>query len=213
MVLITHSGENAEKTDTILKVAQKRFGLYGLEKTTMKEIASDLNMSKASLYYYFPDKVSLFRAVMELEQNEFFHMVEQTLQTLTNPSAMFKEYNRIRLSYFKTFFNLGRLKREEFSSMKPLFQDVLNNLTNKEIKLIENIIIYGNEKGIFHSDNVTEMAALFIEIIKGLRMQVIHRKELLYIEQEEYEALEYKLSIFTSLFIRGLAYNKLNDEI
>ncbi|HEY4784669.1 MAG TPA: helix-turn-helix domain-containing protein, partial [Bacteroidales bacterium] len=62
MVYVTHSGENAEKLEVILKAAQKRFGLYGLEKTTMKEIASDMGMSKAALYYYFPDKEGLFKA-------------------------------------------------------------------------------------------------------------------------------------------------------
>ena len=68
MVQIVHSGDNSDKISNILSAAQKRFGLYGLEKTTMKEIASDLGVSKASLYYYFPDKESLLKAVVELNQ-------------------------------------------------------------------------------------------------------------------------------------------------
>jgi TetR/AcrR family transcriptional repressor of mexJK operon len=38
----------------------------------MAEIAADLTISKASLYYYFPDKRNLFAAV---------------LQTITNPGG------------------------------------------------------------------------------------------------------------------------------
>ena len=59
------------KTDLIIEAAQKRFGLYGVEKTSMREIANDLKLSKASLYYYFPDKESLYKAVVEKEQKEF----------------------------------------------------------------------------------------------------------------------------------------------
>jgi AcrR family transcriptional regulator len=55
----------------IIEASQRRFGIYGIEKTSMREIAGDLKLSKASLYYYFPDKESLYRAVVEKEQDEF----------------------------------------------------------------------------------------------------------------------------------------------
>ena len=92
MVYITHSGENAGKIGSILSAAQKRFGLYGLEKTSMKEIAADLGMSKASLYYYFPDKEGLFKAVVEMEQEEFFLAVQQAQEVTPDPIVMLKEY-------------------------------------------------------------------------------------------------------------------------
>ena len=63
----TNKGESLSKTEQIIKVAQKRFGQYGFEKTTMNEIASDLNMCKGSLYYYFPDKEHLYIAVAKKE--------------------------------------------------------------------------------------------------------------------------------------------------
>jgi AcrR family transcriptional regulator len=44
MVKIIHQGDNAEKLEAILMAAQKRFGIYGLEKTTMQDIAADLDM-------------------------------------------------------------------------------------------------------------------------------------------------------------------------
>ena len=72
MVATIHNGENEDKRNNILEIAQKRFGMYGLAKTTMQEIANDLGMSKGSLYYYFPDKERLYAAVLEKEQNVFF---------------------------------------------------------------------------------------------------------------------------------------------
>ena len=52
------------KKDKILDAAHHRFLHYGYSKTTMNEIAGDLSMSKALLYYYFPDKSQLYVAVM-----------------------------------------------------------------------------------------------------------------------------------------------------
>src|ERR1051325_6834770 len=53
------------KRQLILEAEQKRFSHFGVDKTTMNEIADDLALSKASLYYYFPDKLSLYAAVLK----------------------------------------------------------------------------------------------------------------------------------------------------
>jgi AcrR family transcriptional regulator len=54
-----------KKKTLIIEAAQKRFSHFGVGKTTMNEIADDLSISKASLYYYFPDKLNLYAAVLQ----------------------------------------------------------------------------------------------------------------------------------------------------
>jgi TetR/AcrR family transcriptional repressor of mexJK operon len=54
-----------QKRTLILEAALKRFKRFGLSKTTMEEIARDLEISKGSLYYYFSDKESIYVAVVE----------------------------------------------------------------------------------------------------------------------------------------------------
>ncbi len=208
MVYITHSGENIDKINNMLKVAQKRFGLYGLEKTTMKEIASDLGISKASLYYYFPDKEHLFKAVVELEQEEFFHLVEQTIEETTDPVTMLKEFVKIRLDYFKTFFNLSRLRFEEFKFVKSMLSEAFSKFCLRETEIVQGIIKKGMESEQFQIRDSYEVASLFLEILAGLRTLALHNKELLYVEQEEYDVLKKKLNAITEIFIRGLMYNK-----
>ena len=43
-----------DKEEVILRSAQRRFASFGYSKVTMDEIAEDIGMAKASLYYYFP---------------------------------------------------------------------------------------------------------------------------------------------------------------
>jgi AcrR family transcriptional regulator len=60
-----------EKEHLILDAAQNRFARFGFSKVTMDEIAEDVGMAKASLYYYYPSKEDVFRAVLRREQEQF----------------------------------------------------------------------------------------------------------------------------------------------
>lgn len=204
MVLITHRGENKSKITQILRVAQKRFGLYGLQKTTMQEIALDLGISKASLYYYFPDKEHLFKAVIEMEQELFFELLNKTIQENSDPAEGLKQFVKIRLDYFKTFFNLSRLRLEEFKMVKPQLTDTFQQFSQKEIEVVQLLMLQGKEKGIFQISDTAEIATLFLELLRGLRGLIFHNKELLYVEPEDYEMLEIKMGMFAHIFINGL---------
>ena len=57
--------EADKKSELILEGAIKRFAHFGINKTSMAEIAEDLSLSKPALYYYYPDKQSLILAVAE----------------------------------------------------------------------------------------------------------------------------------------------------
>ena len=130
MVSIVNNNDSSDKLKVILKAAQKRFGIYGLEKTTMHEIASDLGMSKASLYYYYPDKESLFKAVIETEQEEFFKLLEKSFESTDDPIARSMLFVTNHLKYFKTFFNLSRLRYIDYKDFKPKIHDVMTLFPN-----------------------------------------------------------------------------------
>ena len=49
----------------ILDAAEARFRSYGYGKTTMAEIASDIDMSTANLYRYFENKIAIGAAMSE----------------------------------------------------------------------------------------------------------------------------------------------------
>ncbi|MBI1237865.1 MAG: TetR family transcriptional regulator [Alphaproteobacteria bacterium] len=49
----------------IIETAKKRFVHYGYAKTTMAEIAADLNMSPGNLYRYFPGKIDIAEALAD----------------------------------------------------------------------------------------------------------------------------------------------------
>jgi len=195
-----------DKVQLIIEASQKRFGLYGMEKTSMREIASDLKLSKASLYYYFPDKESLYKAVVEKEQKEFIANVSERILSIQEPEQLLLDYSGVRLSYFRTLLNLSRLRLEAYTGLKPGFRDTIQMFKEKEKEIIKRIFEKGISAGVFYIEDIDQTASLFLDLLKGIRITLVNEKETLFIEQEEYDLLLEKTLAFTNVFIKGLKY-------
>ncbi|HEX2969748.1 MAG TPA: TetR/AcrR family transcriptional regulator [Bacteroidales bacterium] len=200
--------DKTDKVEMIILTAQKRFGLYGLEKTSMQEIANDLGLSKASLYYYFPDKESLYRSVIEKEQAEFIDNISKKIIKIRDPEMVLTEYITARLIYFRKLMNLSRLKHEEYSNFRPLLRDLLDAFREKEKEILSGIFNSGIEKGIFENINPENTAELFLDLLKGLRMSLISRKNMMSLDITEFEQLHSRSLEFTRIFIKGIKQSK-----
>lgn len=200
--------DHPDKASQIIDVAQKRFGLYGLEKTSMREIAEDLNLTKGSLYYYFPDKEHLYMAVIEKEQQLFVRSLEETVETLSATEEILMKYVEVRLHYFRSLLNLSRLRFDAYKGLRPLFQDKWMRFNEQEVGIISAILTRGSEQGQYHIADVGAMSHLYLDVLRGLRHSMLSRKEMMYINEQEYDSLVDKAKSFTAIFIRGLQYSK-----
>jgi AcrR family transcriptional regulator len=193
------------KIEQIIEAAQKRFGVYGIEKTSMREIAGDLKMSKASLYYYFPDKENLYKAVIEKEQEEFIKNISGIIERTEEPETLLMEYSKTRLSYFRSLLNLSRLRLESYSELRPVFRETISIFKEKDKEIVKRILGKGIKAGNFSITDIDKTASLFLDLLKGLRVSVVNDKRTLFIEQDEYESLQQNTIAFTELFIKGIS--------
>lgn len=200
------ASERVGKVQMIIEASQRRFGLYGLEKTSMREIANDLNLSKASLYYYFPDKESLYKAVVEKEQTEFIFRISERISSFNEPEQLLLEYANARLSYFRTLLNLSRLRLESYSGIKPAFMETILRFKEKEKEIVRRIFEKGIVSGVFFINDTDQTATLFLDLLRGLRISLVNEKKTLVIEQDEYDLLLEKTIAFTNIFIKGIKF-------
>ncbi len=208
MVSITHNGENCLRLNSILNAAQKRFGLYGVEKTSMREIAEDLNISKGTLYYYFADKEHLLIAVVEKEQEEFMDLFRSKIELMENPEEMLFEYVKVRSEHFRSLLNISRFRINDFWALKPIMESTWHTFHAKEVELIESIFLLGVKKQVFIMENSKEVAELFLNLLRGMRHSQLKHKELLLLDQNEYEILLHTTSLFLKIFTNGLKYKE-----
>jgi AcrR family transcriptional regulator len=208
METLIHRGNKIEIKNSILQAAQKRFGLYGFEKTSMHEIAMDIGMSKGSIYYYYSDKEYLYKEVVKIEQEEFLNALNDKITHLKNPEKMLKEYVELRLFYFRKLLNLGRFRSEEINGMKSFLFDSVAHFRTRELSFIQKIFKNGIEKGIFFIADTEMIAGLFLDVLKGLRVALLSKKDILYLDQNEYESIIIKSGSFTDIFINGIKHKK-----
>ena len=92
------------------------FSALWLSKTTMNEIAGDLSMSKALLYYYFPDKSQLYVAVMRKVANDYLGILESRVNTFTNLKEAFEFHINTQHDFCSftnyNFFDFFRLNEQ-----------------------------------------------------------------------------------------------------
>ena len=199
--------KKTDKRGLIIETAQKRFGLYGVEKTSMREIATDLNMTKGSLYYYFSGKENLYNAVIKKEQNEFLLKLKEDGKNATDNTDYLKIYAVKRLSYFRSFLNLSRIKQESLADIRPLIDQSLKDFREKERDMIIQVFERGNSNGEFKISDPAGTAVLFLDLLRGLRSSVLNNKKTLVVDENEYRLLLKRTVDFTEIFINGLRHS------
>lgn len=86
------------KRAAILNAAKQRLGQYGVRKTTMQEIASDVGLAVGTLYLYFKNKNQILIAVAESYSHQHAVDAEAILRSPLSPPDKLKRYlcNRFR---------------------------------------------------------------------------------------------------------------------
>jgi AcrR family transcriptional regulator len=196
-----------DKRQLIISAAQKLFGIHGAEKISMREIAGVLHMSKASIYYYFPDKENLYRAVLEKEQKEFLETLKKVISDNPDPAGCLRSYALTRLSYFRHLVNLGRLSVEAFPGFRPLIADSFRVFREKEKELVVQILERGRKNRQFNITEVYRTASLFLEIQRGLRSLFFTNRKFVTIDKEGFGELEESTASAAEIFIKGLMFN------
>ncbi len=157
-----------KKREQIIDGAIKRFIHFGINKTTMNDIAEDLSVSKPSLYYYFPDKKSLIIGVIEKVFSDYFetlkkksnpdHSLEQALfSTIGVRSSFFQKYYMLRISE-----GIPDLLNDEAMKQK------LNALREIERVFFANVFRLAQQKGEIEHENMDHIAELYLESVVGL---------------------------------------------
>jgi TetR/AcrR family transcriptional regulator len=205
MVQVIFKGHDHMKADQIIEAAQMRFARYGFEKTTMKEIAGDLNMSKGSLYYYFPDKENLYKAIVGKEHDLFIHEIRAEIEHSEGPVAILRKIVHVRQEVFKKLINLGRTRLELFPEMHLFMKETITDLRKQEKEIILEILEKGMADGIFDIANVEETADLLLDLLRGLRMTMLKEITSFQDLNKEYKQMTKKTSLLVDIFIKGIS--------
>ena len=95
--------EVSVKHEHIIEAAIKRFSHFGVNKTTLAEIADDIGISKPALFYYFNDKNSLLEAVGQKIIDEIMKGYETSLTSARSVENGLSELIEVKRAFFKKY--------------------------------------------------------------------------------------------------------------
>ncbi|MCX6268741.1 MAG: TetR/AcrR family transcriptional regulator [Bacteroidetes bacterium] len=126
------------KANQILEQVSRLYRRYGVKSVTMDDVASQLGISKKTIYEFFNDKEDLVKQVLLFEhndrygilnaiENKEFNAIEALLEVYKTINAMLREYNPsmehdIRKYYPTLFVKIREIRR------KCMFESVYHNL-------------------------------------------------------------------------------------
>src|ERR1700712_3192424 len=124
------------KREKILEAAYQRFLHYGYSKTTMNEIAGDLSLSKALLYYYFPDKSQLYIAVMRKLAGEYIQKLEIELNQADSLREAFAAQVDIHHNFIVKNYNFFDFFRVNEQNLPDTIWEIIAEIRNSELVLL-----------------------------------------------------------------------------
>lgn len=150
----------------IIDVAFKRFSKFGHENTTMAQIAKDLGYSRTFLYYYFPDKESIFKGALIRRSNRYFESIEKELKKNNSGIKTLESVFKLKLSCALDFQSLG------IYTNVTLFRMLLNDpdlryIFQDEQKYFSRIIQDGIKDNTIRKCNVSKTSTMLLDSVHG----------------------------------------------
>ena len=195
---------DATKEQLILVAARRRFAYFGFSKVTMEEIAGEVGLAKPSLYYYYPTKESLFRAVIAHEQSQFIRDIHDLLTRESPASQKLKEYVGVRFRLFRELVNLNTLSFRTWSEVRSMSGDLFKNLEEQELKAIHRILTLGKKSGEFFCAKPHQTASLLLHVLHGLRLRVFRGEEGGPVTDEAYAELKRESTLVVDTLLHAL---------
>ncbi|HZY39144.1 MAG TPA: TetR/AcrR family transcriptional regulator [Mucilaginibacter sp.] len=193
------------KKEKILEAAYNRFLHYGYSKTTMNEIAGDLSMSKALLYYYFPDKSQLYIDVMRKVGNEYLNLYAEKEHTFCNLKEAFEFQINTQHEFMLKNYNLFDFFRLNEQNLPDAIWEIAEHVHEGEKKILINAIAADTPKcNIKPMGNVGDLVDLLLDALHGVSVTAKSHKKTMFPVKEDLEEIRKKRLLLSEIFIRGL---------
>jgi len=195
------------KREKILEASYQRFLHYGYSKTTMNEIAGDLSLSKALLYYYFPDKSQLYIAVMRKLTCDYLRSLEDKTDQFEDLKEAFvfhinEHHNFIARNY--NFFDFFRLNEQ---NLPDTIWEIITEVKQAEMNFLANVIKIEISKGKLKPiDNLYKVVDVLLDALHGVRVGSASHKKLMFPQKEHLDEIHAKRLLLADIFIKGLMY-------
>jgi TetR/AcrR family transcriptional regulator len=197
-----------ERTRAEILAATKRLVIkHGLHKVTMEDIASALGKRKGFLYYYYPGRTEIIRAVLCAE----FATLRQQVREAVNSEK--RAQDRLR-AFVKTRIEMTRAQAAVYGPATVMsvaqgaepgtdfasFLEIRKSFDLEEAEFLKDLLRQGVREGAFRAMSakaLDELARFLLSAMRGIELELLFDSEQQVSPQETSRMLD--------IFLRGLS--------
>jgi AcrR family transcriptional regulator len=166
-----------EIRNNIVSAAAKIFTRYVYNNRTMEEIAIATRKGKSSIYYYFPGKEEIFRAVVELEAEELKKDLLLEISEIDDPIDQLRTYILFRMHKIKTLTNFYAVLKSDHLNHLEFIEKIRKNYDKNEVRIVTEILKKGIKANKFVIEDPDLSAVAIVTAMKGLEIPLFINKE------------------------------------
>jgi AcrR family transcriptional regulator len=159
---------NQEQKEAIISVATGLFSRFGLEKTTMEDIAKAARKGKSTLYYYFKSKEDVFAEVIKREISGLKGAMLEAVEREKDPGKKLKVFVDTRLRYLTQKEDQYISVKDEYLRHYGFIRNLTADYSDWEIETIKGIVEEGRDRGLFSVTAPAAVARAVFFALKGL---------------------------------------------
>jgi AcrR family transcriptional regulator len=171
---------------SILEAAERVFQKWGLNKTTMEDIAHEAGKGKSTLYYYYESKEAIFDATVTKLLNNLFSKAKEATLEVTSAKDKIKRYIIVFMMEMKNYAILYSIVRREIKGNQTIIDKQKKTFQNQEEIFIKEILEIGIQSKEFSFIGENELNTA-VKAIVG----IIHALELYFaIENDDIKQID-----------------------
>lgn len=191
-----------DKRTQIIEAAIKRFSHFGIQKTTLTEIAEDASLSRQAFLYYFHDKTAIILAVVEQMMAEYMADSEVNFQKAPTAEAAIYTLLTTKEEFFKKYYLLAIQGEESGILHANELTRLIQKGRKQHILQLSKILQQGIDTGEFRTVDTVRNARLILEILHAFEHNLRHRCRLP--EPEDFKNLFHRQKEVLQMLIAGL---------
>ena len=160
----------------ILKAAERVFQKWGINKTTMEDIAREAGKGKSTLYYYFQSKDEIFDAVVKIEFEKIRSKARDVAQEASTAKDKLTRYIVESINEMKNTNSAYTIIHEEVRRNQNFINKWRAMFQATEEQYIQEILKIGlknNEFTFIHESEVTTAAKTITGMIHALELYLL----------------------------------------
>ena len=158
MVKIVGKRKDNEKYHKIIEAATKVFAKNGFYQSKISQIAKEAGVADGTIYIYFENKDDILISLFEEQMKAVLDNMAHQVSAIDDPAEKLEVFASTHLGLIEKNKAMAEIIQVELRQSGKFMKEYKNERFLEYLDIIEDIIIEGQQRGLFRKDVILSVA-------------------------------------------------------